>query len=59
MPQDQNAATSIMKHRRLQLVVGIVGMVYGTASGAALKWFPDRSGLGAGLTAADLAQGQR
>jgi MFS transporter, OFA family, oxalate/formate antiporter len=27
MPQDQNAATSIMKNRWLQLVVGIVGMV--------------------------------
>jgi OFA family oxalate/formate antiporter-like MFS transporter len=28
------------------------GMVYGTAMGSALKWFPDRRGLAAGLTAA-------
>jgi hypothetical protein len=27
MPQDENAETSIMKNRWLQLVVGIVGMV--------------------------------
>lgn len=27
------------------------GMVYGTAIGSALKWFPDRRGLAAGLTA--------
>lgn len=28
------------------------GMVYGTSIGSALKWFPDRRGLAAGLTAA-------
>ena len=28
------------------------GIVYGTASGSALKWFPERRGLAAGLTAA-------
>src|SRR3954465_5848309 len=28
------------------------GAVYGTCVGAALKWFPDRRGLAAGLTAA-------
>src|SRR6201997_3719375 len=28
------------------------GIVYGTAVGLALKWFPDPRGLGAGLTAA-------
>ena len=35
MPQDENAETCIMKNRRLQLVVGIAGIVYGTACGAA------------------------
>src|SRR6202008_516239 len=33
------------------------GIVYGTASGAALKWFPDRRGLAAGLTAAGFCAG--
>ena len=30
------------------------GAVYGTCVGNALKWFPDRRGLAAGLTAAGL-----
>ena len=33
------------------------GAVYGTAVGAALKWFPDRRGLAAGITAAGFGAG--
>jgi OFA family oxalate/formate antiporter-like MFS transporter len=40
-------------------VVGGIGagIVYGTASGSALKWFPDHRGLAAGLTAAGFGAG--
>src|SRR5215472_12503662 len=39
-------------------VAGIgAGVVYGTAIGSALKWFPDHRGLAAGLTAAGLGAG--
>src|SRR5215467_2201819 len=39
-------------------VVGIgAGIVYGTAVGSALKWFPDHRGLAAGLTAAGFGAG--
>ena len=40
-------------------VVGGIGagIVYGTAVGNALKWFPDRRGLAAGLTAAGFGAG--
>jgi OFA family oxalate/formate antiporter-like MFS transporter len=34
-----------------------VGAVYGTCMGNALKWFPDRAGLAAGLTAAGFGAG--
>ena len=33
------------------------GAVYGTCVGNALKWFPDRRGLAAGLTAAGFGAG--
>jgi len=33
------------------------GIVYGTAAGSALKWFPDHRGLAAGLTAAGFGAG--
>src|SRR6267142_1064813 len=40
------------------LVGGIgAGAVYGTSIGNALKWFPDRRGLAAGLTAAGFGAG--
>src|SRR6266567_8722353 len=40
------------------IVGGIgVGIVYGTASGSALKWFPDKRGLAAGLTAMGFGAG--
>jgi len=39
-------------------VAGIgAGIVYGTAIGSALKWFPDRRGFAAGLTAAGFGAG--
>src|SRR6266699_2882693 len=40
------------------IVGGIgVGIVYGTAAGSALKWFPDKRGLAAGLTAMGFGAG--
>src|SRR6195256_5611693 len=39
-------------------VAGIgAGVVYGTAIGSALKWFPDHRGLAAGITAAGFGAG--
>jgi OFA family oxalate/formate antiporter-like MFS transporter len=36
----------------LYLAAAIGGVIYGASVGNALKWFPDRRGLAAGLTAA-------
>ena len=41
-----------------QIIAGIgAGAVYGTCIGNALKWFPDKRGLAAGLTAAGFGAG--
>ena len=41
-----------------QIISGIgAGAVYGTCVGNALRWFPDRRGLAAGLTAAGFGMG--
>src|SRR5438270_532538 len=46
---------------QLYLAYGLAGIgagvVYGTAIGSALKWFPDHRGLAAGLTAAGFGAG--
>ena len=41
-----------------QVIAGIgAGAVYGTCVGSALKWFPDKRGLAAGITAAGFGAG--
>jgi OFA family oxalate/formate antiporter-like MFS transporter len=51
-------ADSLTKLYAAGIMGGVgAGIVYGTASGAALKWFPDRRGLAAGLTAAGFGAG--
>src|SRR5216683_2385945 len=51
-------ATSLMLYYIAQIIAGIgAGAVYGTCIGTALKWFPDKRGLAAGITAAGFGAG--
>jgi OFA family oxalate/formate antiporter-like MFS transporter len=51
-------ATSLHGYYVGMIVAGIgAGAVYGTCVGNALKWFPDKRGLAAGLTAAGFGAG--
>jgi len=54
-----NAKAATLSTLYLGAIVGGVGagIVYGMAVGNALKWFPDRRGLAAGLTAAGFGAG--
>src|SRR5258706_6464073 len=53
-----SSATSLTESYTAQIVAGIgAGGVYGTCIGNALKWFPSRRGLAAGLTAAGFGAG--
>jgi OFA family oxalate/formate antiporter-like MFS transporter len=51
-------ATSLPELYVAAVIAGVgAGCVYGTCVGNALKWFPDRRGLAAGLTAAGFGAG--
>ena len=51
-------ATSLGQFYFAQIITGIgAGAVYGTCIGNALKWFPSRRGIAAGLTAAGFGAG--
>jgi OFA family oxalate/formate antiporter-like MFS transporter len=51
-------ATTLSALYLAQIIAGIgAGAVYGTCVGNALKWFPDKRGLAAGLTAAGFGAG--
>ena len=51
-------ATTLSMFYLAQVIAGIgAGAVYGTCVGNALKWFPDKRGLAAGITAAGFGAG--
>jgi OFA family oxalate/formate antiporter-like MFS transporter len=51
-------ATTLSAFYGAQIIAGIgAGAVYGTCIGTALKWFPDKRGLAAGITAAGFGAG--
>lgn len=51
-------ATSLSEFYIGQIIAGVgAGGVYGTCVGNALKWFPDKRGLAAGITAAGFGAG--
>src|SRR5712672_2077351 len=51
-------ATSLTEYYIAQIIAGIgAGAVYGTSIANALKWFPDKRGLTAGITAAGFGAG--
>ncbi len=51
-------AGTLTEYYIAQIIAGIgAGAVYGTCIGNALKWFPDRRGLAAGITAAGFGAG--
>jgi OFA family oxalate/formate antiporter-like MFS transporter len=51
-------ASNLTAFYAAQIVAGIgAGAVYGTCIGTALKWFPDKRGLAAGITAAGFGAG--
>ena len=51
-------ATTLPAYYAAQIIAGIgAGGVYGTCIGTALKWFPDKRGLAAGITAAGFGAG--
>ncbi|HWX02286.1 oxalate/formate MFS antiporter [Collimonas sp.] len=51
-------ATSLFELYAAAIIAGVgAGCVYGTCVGNALKWFPDKRGLAAGMTAAGFGAG--
>ncbi|HMJ40666.1 MAG TPA: OFA family MFS transporter [Pseudolabrys sp.] len=51
-------AGTLSAYYAAQIIAGIgAGAVYGTCIGTALKWFPDKRGLAAGITAAGFGAG--
>src|SRR5881227_800361 len=51
-------ATTLNMFYLAQVLAGLgAGAVYGTCVGSALKWFPDKRGLAAGITAAGFGAG--